>query len=150
MVCTWQLTPTNQSPALGLLTNGRLSTIWPQPGIMGTAQSGRGDELYRTLSHCHVSTQVPCCTKADPRPPRLSPWLIIFSMIKSQPGLLCDVKNLLEFRIIRNPEQSLLGIDKMRKVINVCVEIMKELTIEWDAAIKYQSGQILDKTVDYE
>ena len=71
-------------------------------------------------------------------------------MIKSQPGLLCDVKNLLEFRIIRNPEQSLLGIDKMRKVINVCVEIMKELTIEWDAAIKYQSGQILDKTVDYE
>ena len=35
-------------------------------------------------------------------------------------------------------------------VINVCVEIMKELTIEWDAAIKYQSGQILDKTVDYE
>ena len=40
----------------------------------------------------------------------------------------------------------------MRKVINVCVEIMKELTIEWDAAIKYLSGsgQILDKTVDYE
>ena len=71
-------------------------------------------------------------------------------MIKSQPGLLCDVKNLLEFRIIRNPEQILLEINKMRMVINVCVEIMKELTIEWDAAIKYQSGQILDKIVGYE